>query len=237
LFLNAPKPRRVSYLLALRWYRQIAVLASMALSSALCMSMLTARVLYTRDGTYTFLAWNLGLAWLPLISAFIAKSFHQRPHIVFRLLLVGCSCLWLTFLPNAPYLITDLIHLRPRHELAFWFDLTMFIAFAWTGLLLGLVSLYWMKQVVRHIAGAWTSWVFVLVVSGLCGFGVYLGRFQNWNSWDIVTNPTELLLDIWQQVRHPIANYQTFAFSGLFALFLITAYLMLNVITRLPQEA
>src|SRR4051812_16025227 len=147
----------------------------MVLSSALCVSMLTVRVLYTHEQTYVFLAWNLLLAWLPLIMAFIAHKVHQQWHGRWRWVIIGCSCIWLALMPNAPYLITDLIRLRPRHELAFWFDLTMFVAFAWTGLLLGLVSLYWMQQLVRQVTGAVSSWFFVFVVLGLSSFGIYLG--------------------------------------------------------------
>jgi uncharacterized membrane protein len=192
---------------------------------------------YTRSDMFSFLAWNLFLAWMPLISAFVAYTLYQKPRGLFRLLAaLVCIVVWLLFLPNAPYLITDLIHLKPRMEMVFWFDLTMLIAYAVTGLLCGLVSLYWMQQVVYKLAGTIASWLFVFGVMGLCSFGVYLGRFLRWNSWDIVGDPLGLMADIWYIVRHPIANYRIYVFSVLFSLFLLAAYIMLNTFTRLPQS-
>ncbi|HVO43877.1 MAG TPA: DUF1361 domain-containing protein [Aggregatilineales bacterium] len=219
-----------------RLYRQTAVFAAMAFLSALCLSMLAVRIAYTGNLTFVFLAWNLFLAWLPLASAFVAYRFYPKCVGLLRALPVACMGIWLVFLPNAPYLLTDLVHLMPRHDMSFWFDLTLLVAFAMTGLLYCLVSLYWMQQLVVRIAGPAVSWGFVLGVSALSSFGIYLGRFQHWNSWDVVSNPMGLLVDIWQNVRHPVTHFQTFAFSGLFTLFLMAAYFMLSVLTGLRQE-
>ncbi|HLY27304.1 MAG TPA: DUF1361 domain-containing protein [Aggregatilineales bacterium] len=188
------------------------------------------------NSAYSFLAWNLVLAWLPLISAFFAYGFQQKVPGRFRPLLVVGMGVWLVFLPNAPYLITDLVHLTPNYSISFWFDLTMFLAFAGTGLLLGLISLHWMQRVVANMTSPAASWLFVFGATTLSSFGVYLGRYLRWNSWDLLSNPTGLLVDIWENVRHPILHFQTFAFSGLFTLILIAAYLMLNVLTHLQQE-
>ncbi len=216
--------------------RQFTVSASLILSSALCVFILAVRVIHTGRDTFSFLAFNLFLAWLPLISAFMAYQLHQRMPGRFRVLPLICMGIWIVFLPNAPYLITDLVHLTPRNDLAFWFDLTMFVAFAVTGLLCGLVSLHWMQQVIFNIAGSMASWIFVLSAAALSSFGVYLGRFLHWNSWDVVGNPMGLLTDIWGIVRHPIANFEIFAFAGLFTLFFVAAYLVLSALTRSPQE-
>ncbi len=219
-----------------RLYRQNTVFVSVVFSSILCLFILGLRIAYTRNLRFSFLAWNLFLAWLPLISAFAAFKLQPKLPGRFRILLLTFMGVWLIFLPNAPYLITDLVHLKARSDISFWFDLTMLIAFAVTGLLYGLVSLYWMQQVVFKLAGSAASWIFVLSATGLSSFGIYLGRFLHWNSWDLVGNPVGLLTDIWQIVRHPIANFETFAFSGLFTLFLIGTYSLLSALTRLPEE-
>ncbi len=217
-------------------HRQFAVSASLIFLSIFCVFILAVRVIHTRSSTFSFLAFNLLLAWLPLISAFSAYQLHRKLTGRFQVLPLVCMGVWLVFLPNAPYLNTDLVHLTPRNDLAFWFDLTMFVAFAVTGLLCGLVSLYWMQQVVFHIAGSVASWLFVVSATALSSFGIYLGRFLHWNSWDVVGNPTGLLTDIWGIVRHPFANFEVFAFSGLFTLFFVAAYFVLSALTRLPQE-
>ncbi|HYE72884.1 MAG TPA: DUF1361 domain-containing protein, partial [Blastocatellia bacterium] len=203
---------------------------------SLCISILGVRMVYTGSYRYIFLVWNLFLAWLPVVGALTSYNLSNRTSKRVWLPVCLCACLWLLFLPNAPYLITDLVHLKARNDFLYWFDLVMFISFAWTGIFLGLVSLYLMQEVVKKVASVWASWVFVVIVIGLSSFGIYLGRFPRWNSWDIATQPTILMADIWERVTHPVAHLQTFAFSGLFSLFLLTTYLMLLAATYLRNE-
>lgn len=217
--------------------RHLSLIAAVVVSSLLCLLLLAIRVFFTRQLTYSFLVWNLFLAGLPVVSALIADQFHQHSLRMSWAWVGGCAMLWLLFLPNAPYLITDLMHLKPRDNFFFWFDLVMFFAFAWTGLFWGLVSLFLMQGLVRKMAGSVTSWVFVVVVTGLSSFGIYLGRFPRWNSWDVASQPTILVADIWERVSHPFAHLQTYAFSALFTFFLMAAYLMLVAVTNLRHES
>src|SRR5262249_53541710 len=142
--------------------RQMMVIASMIISSGLCLALLTVRVVYTHSLTYAYLSWNLFLAWLPVISALVSNNLHQGSLKRSWFLAALCACLWLIFLPNAPYLITDLVHLRPHYDFSYWCDLIMFVSFAWTGIFLGLISLYLMQELVGRIAGGLVSWIFVL---------------------------------------------------------------------------
>jgi uncharacterized membrane protein len=198
--------------------------------------MLVLRQRYPFGTQFGFLAKNLFLAWLPLLSAWAAYQLHHKRLGLFQFLPWLFVVFWIVFLPNGPYLVTDLVHLNPRANVYFWYDLTMLIAFAMTGLLSSLVSLYWMQQLVARRAGSAMSYVFVLVISALSSFGVYLGRYLHWNSWDVISNPVGLLIDIWENVRHPITHLQTYAFSGLFTLFFLAAYVMVSAFTRLPQN-
>lgn len=216
--------------------RQFVVVISMALSSLLCLSILAMRMFYTSSFRYSFLVWNLFLAWLPVVGALTSYNLSRRSSKRSWVPVILCAGLWLVFLPNAPYLITDLVHLKTRNDFSYWFDLVMFISFAWTGIFLGLVSLYVMQEVVKRVASLWASWLFVVIVIGLSSFGIYLGRFPRWNSWDVATQPTILMADIWERVTHPFSHLQTFAFSGLFSLFLLTTYLMLFAATYLKGE-
>src|SRR5689334_21968627 len=111
-------------------YRRYAVFVPMIFASALCIAIVIARIAYTNSYTYAFLIWNLFLAWPPVICAFIAYKFHEKLTGPLRVVTLLCMGVWLVFLPNAPYLITDLVHLRPGNDAFFWFDLTMFVAFA-----------------------------------------------------------------------------------------------------------
>jgi uncharacterized membrane protein len=216
--------------------RQAAVVASLVFSTAVCIVLLALRGLYAQSLTHADLLWNLFLAWLPMLSALVAYNLHRRSRAWTRrwarqwawLILVPCLAFWLLFFPNAPYILTDMLHLQwPQYRVPVWYDLILLVAFAWTGAFLGLVSLYLMQGIVRRAAGRAMSWLFTLVVLALAGFGVYLGRFPRWNSWDVLTNPAVLMLDIWGRLTNPLANSRAFVFSALFSLCLVAMYLML----------
>lgn len=219
-----------------RNYRQIAVVVSLVFATALSLGLLGLRVAYTRGFDYVTLGWNLFLAWLPLLFALAAYNVYKQRSRLSWLVVVGCAAIWLLFFPNAPYLLTDLVHLQSSRGVPFWYDLILVVAFAWTGLFLGLVSLYLMQALVRRAAGGPASWLFALAVSGLSGFGIYLGRFLRWNSWDVFVSPAALLADIVERLRHPLAHYQTFAFSALFSLFFISAYFILVAMMAMQKD-
>lgn len=136
---------------------------------------------------------------------------------------------WLLFFPNAPYILTDLAHVtewRTSRSVPPWFDLQLHVLFAVTGLLLGFASLRIMHELVRRFWGTTAGWLFSVISLGLAGFGVYLGRFLRWNSWDLVRSPVSLLGDVAQQLVDPLRQPRTFGFTALFFLCLVLSYLM-----------
>lgn len=149
-----------------------------------------------RGATYIFLIWNLVLAWVPYGAALRFARLQKRGAGWPSLLL--CFAVWLLFLPNAPYIITDFLHFRHKPPIPMWYDLMLLFAFSSTGLLLGLLSLHVVNQSLRKIFSKNIARVLVLMSIGLSGFGIWLGRFQRWNSWDILTRPDALLYDIVQ---------------------------------------
>src|SRR5438876_642713 len=103
------------------------------------------------------------------------RSSRRRLAALGVLVLASVFSLWLVFLPNAPYLVTEFMLLRDVHNMPVWFDTAMLVSFAWTGLLLGFVSVYLVQELVRRAAGPTAGWLCVLGSFGLCGVGVYLG--------------------------------------------------------------
>jgi uncharacterized membrane protein len=216
--------------------RQLAVLASLGFATALCLGLLELRAWHYGSSAHRGLVWNLFLAWLPALGAFAAYNLNRWPTRFRWLPIIGLSLLWLLFLPNAPYLITDIIHLKQNRGVPLWYDLITLVAFAWTGLFLGLVSLYMMQMLVRRTMGNAASWFFALGALSLNGFGIYFGRFLRWNSWDVLFRPASLFNDLLEGLRNPFAYLHTIAFAGLFTLFLIAVYLMLLSFTQLHRE-
>lgn len=206
--------------------RTVATFVAAGFATVVCFAMIAGRIFYTETITYAFLVWNLFLAWIPfLISFALYQTRNRRPLVV---LLAGA--VWLAFFPNAPYIVTDLIHLRSPRNAPIWFDAILLASFAWTGLFLGLVSLRMMQSLVRRRFGAITGWCFAAVILCLSSFGVYLGRFQRWNSWDIVTNPVALFYDIADKLLDPLANKEAVGVTLLFTMFLAVAYIMTSTL-------
>ena len=186
----------------------------------LSVSLLVFRVYLTDSLKFVFLVWNLFLAWIPWI---VAVYLTKRDWPTWVLLAGGA--LWLLFFPNSPYIITDLFHLRPRNGIPQWFDLVLIMSFAWTGLLFGLGSLYRIQYHLLDRLGKRWSIAITGVILLLTSYGIYLGRFLRWNSWDLFTRPQELFMDVVDPVLSPGRNLGTTAFTVFFGLFLVLAYL------------
>jgi uncharacterized membrane protein len=212
--------------------RRALALGALALASLFCGATLVARWVYSDPGAFKFLAWNLFLAWIPLLAAGAVYDLQRRGQPVRRLL--PFAAVWLLFLPNAPYLLTDLIHLGSRDDAPLWFDLVLFSAFAWTGALIGFLSIYLMQVVVSRVAGAVWSWVFVGASLLASGFGIYLGRSLRWNSWDFVTRPDALLADVWARIANPLAYPRSFGMTVALTALLSVLYLVLYAFAQLP---
>lgn len=211
--------------------RRWLLLCILGLSSALSAAFCIFRIWYSETFVYFFLNWNLLLAWIPLGLALLLWHLHRRAQRT-RLLMLGVFAGWLLFFPNAPYIVSDLMHLGPRNGVPIWFDAIMVFSFAWNGLILGFVSLWLVQQWVAGWLGSAAGWMLVVCTLGATGFGIYLGRFQRWNSWDILVQPTGLLRDIAVLVANPFDSPRTVGVTVLFAGFLMVAYL---TVTLLPS--
>lgn len=121
-------------------------------------------------------------------------------------------------------LVTDLYNLQDMPPVPFWYGLGFFATLAWTGLLLAVASLQIVQRMVKQSYGAWISWLVVLIVVGLNGVGIYLGRFLRWNSWDIVTDPFAVLQDAITPFLHPLAYRQSVAIIIVFSALLLVVY-------------
>jgi uncharacterized membrane protein len=183
---------------------------------------------------YAFLVWNIFLAWIPLGFAHLATTFTWKRKFILITLPIA-ACLWLLFFPNAPYILTDLQHLKHlRPEIPVWFDVLLLIWFAWTGLLLGMVSLFLMQDIVRREFGRITGWLFVITVGVLASLGIYIGRFLRWNSWDMFFNPLERLTEFLYYVTNP--SLQSIIFISVFATFFIFFYITIYAFGLLLNE-
>jgi uncharacterized membrane protein len=181
------------------------------LSIGFSIALYVCRVLYTGSFLFMFIPWNLFLAWLPFFfSNLLRKEQNKFGRLVW-------FCLWLLFLPNAPYLVTDLVHLEQRLPVPFYFDLVLLFSAAWNGLLLGLLSI---KNIEEHLYQYFSRIkvkIILFSIFFLSGFGIYLGRYDRYNSWHILTQPFDLLHDITLYILQPLQHIHTWAVTVLFA--------------------
>jgi uncharacterized membrane protein len=199
----------------------VAVVLALGLASALCVSLVEVRGRYSHDSFYRFLDWNLFLAWLPLVFALAAQACAQRR---LRLAAAALGVLWLLFFPNAPYLLTDFIHLGASSTTPLWYDGLMLSAFAWTALLLGFVSLFVMQALWRNAVGSVAAWAAVVGALALASVGIYLGRYVGFNSWDALLHPVRVAHVLNAQGDNPLHHPRLTGSLVVLTCFLTAAY-------------
>ncbi|RKH07507.1 DUF1361 domain-containing protein [Corallococcus carmarthensis] len=191
--------------------------------SLLAVDLLAVRLDWSERASFAFLSWNLFLAWAPYTLALLARVLIARGlGSPWRLAPLAFG--WLALFPNAPYLVTDFIHLRQRPVVPLWFDAALLALFAATGWMLGLLSLEVWKRWLEERWGRTAAWAFVAVTSLLCGYGIYLGRVERWNSWDVLARPERLFFAMATHVREPLAHPALPQVTVFFALLLPLSY-------------
>ncbi|HEY4108419.1 DUF1361 domain-containing protein [Puia sp.] len=181
------------------------------------------RILHTGSWMFVYMIWNLFLAYIPYaLSNWLTASPKWMQQPLFR---YGIFLAWLVFLPNTFYILTDLYHLHDsRHPLApEWFDLALIFSCAWNGLLLGVLSLRQMEKLYN---------LPIYPIMALNAFGVYVGRYLRYNSWDILSNPFQLAADIGTMIIHPFRHQYAWNMIGCYTVLLIFIYTMMKKLSR-----
>lgn len=192
------------------------------LSIAFSLLLMVVRVTITGEHSYLFLAWNLFLAFIPCgitRLCMMQPSYWDR-----RWLRTGLVLLWLGFLPNSFYIITDLFHLDMDSAAPAWFDLLLLFSFAWNGVVLGILSVRQMELLSRLTWGTLRARFFLLTVMWLCAVGVYIGRYLRYNSWDVLCQPWQLAAEMLHRILHAREYAMMWGMTGLYAIFMALLY-------------
>lgn len=198
----------------------------LVLMTLFCFSLSIFRYYISETKVFLFLNWNLFLAWIPFLISSFLRTGHRRSRFLLPLAIV----IWILFFPNSPYILTDLFHLRTRSSVPVWYDLVVILSYAWAGLFCGFISLldleklllrYFRKPAVTGIAIAFLF---------LSSFGVYLGRFLRWNSWDVISNPFGLFNDIVLRIMNPSEYTKTWGVTFLMGIMLNFMYFMIKYV-------
>lgn len=190
--------------------------------SLICFSMSIFRSFYSNSIVFLFLNLNLFLASIPwLLSTFyvISKPIQSKKPFLIVLFFT-----WILFFPNAPYILTDLFHLKFETNMPIWFDLVLILSFSWTGILFGIYSLLDIENILKNQLKSKIAYFTTTAFLFIASFGVYLGRYLRWNSWNIITDPNTLISDILNRFLHPTEHPRTWGMTLAMGLFLNMVY-------------
>ncbi|MBO0932178.1 DUF1361 domain-containing protein [Fibrella aquatilis] len=193
-------------------------LRALALLTAVCLLFAVGRGLFTGVWWYLIMgAWNLFLALFPLGIMLVLRDLRSAPGLLtgnrLKLVTYSALALWLLFMPNAPYIITDLFHLRHTDNTYIYYDTLLIFVGALTGLLAGLYSTLLAHRLLNTLTNGVTAWGLVLACQALAGFGIFLGRFGRWNSWHLVSKPIVLSRALWDALGDPVAQKVTLTYG------------------------
>jgi len=221
-------------------FRRNSPLAALVLSSCVSLGILLVHVISTHNLMYWYLGWNLLLAWLPLLFVvLLRKSLTYHPWLAWSPMI--WTVLWLAFLPNSFYIVSDLLHLQSVSTTDLLYDTVMMVSFMLNGLVLGYISLYQVhKELKERLSINWTNGLVSLSLL-VCSFAIYLGRDLRWSSWDLIVNPQGILFDISNQIIDPSHHLQAFTTTLMFFVLIGTFYLVIcsivnNLLISKPSQ-
>lgn len=188
------------------------------------------RVVYTGERLFVFLLWNLFLAALPYAITWALQ--HQLRWIEEGKRFAVAFTAWLLLLPNSFYIVTDLFHLHLSGGVPLWFDLALLFSCAWNGCLMGMASLRAMERLIYLRFPVSNRWLFRMPVFALSALGIYIGRYQRFNSWDLFAQPSMLARECIGLFIQPVANRADWGMIIVFTLLLAQAYALLGRIVQ-----
>lgn len=194
--------------------------------------LLMVRIKLNKSFFFLFLIWNVFLAIIPYA---ITIYLNSKPNLS-KLKLVFWSAIWLAFLPNAPYIVTDLIHIKAVYDSLLWLDILVVLSFALSGLLLFFMSIIDMQRLIKSNFKKLPITLITTIIIFLCGFGVYLGRFLRYNSWEIISQPQILFSDILNIVIAPFQNVDAWLFTLGFGTFLVVGFWMFKNLNQFENN-
>ncbi len=200
------------------------------LSSCFSCLLLFVRMIVTNSIEYIFLPWNLFLAFVPY---WITRWMTRNVSIIEnKVKLVIALAVWLLFIPNSFYIITDLFHLTHIETAPLWFDLLLIFSFAWNGIIFGIISLRRVEVITTIVRGKGHSIFLVFVVMWLNAFGIYIGRVLRFNSWDVISDPFSLAGEILNMVLHPFENGYAWGMTLCYAVFITFLYFTIKKLSE-----
>jgi uncharacterized membrane protein len=177
----------------------------------MCVGLSLLRCFLAGNKVFLFFNWNLFLAIIPWLATTLIAIYPKYQSN--RLVLAALLLLWAVFFPNSPYILTDLFHLKIRLKIPIWFDLIEIVAFAWTGLVFGFVSLLDIEQLLLKYWNPKLTNSALTILLFISSYGVYMGRYLRWNSWDLIRSPFSIFVQIEDRITDPLSHLGTWGMT------------------------
>jgi uncharacterized membrane protein len=204
-------------------------------SSIIAIGLLIIEAIKARSGYYYFLIYNMGLAYIPLLLAWwLTYRLQKTAWLSFSNILL--TILWIGFLPNSFYMITDLIHTSESIGIDLLYNIVLIILCIFNALVAGYISLYLVHWALLKRFYYRNVHIFIALILLICSFAIYLGRFLRWNSWDVIINPAGILFDVSDSIASPSTHPQVFSTTASFFVLLTTMYIVIWQITRVLRK-
>ncbi|NBU34125.1 DUF1361 domain-containing protein [bacterium] len=210
-----------------------AVATSILIASGAALMLYFVRYIVTGTPQFNFMAWNLVLSLLALLSAIVCTLAIKNKY---KWLAIFAAVVWLFLLPNTFYMLTDFIHIKETGDITIMFDIVLVGLFAMNGFLHGLLSLYVMHKIALKKLSAIQSLISVGVIILLASFAVDIGRYLRWNSWDVLLNPTALIFDVSDILLHPFSYNRSFLITAVFFVTISSLYAVFWQLTKVQYK-
>jgi uncharacterized membrane protein len=210
-------------------------LLSVGLLSGASIFFLILRTLLSGTTRYWFIPENLALAWIGLFLAWLlTKELANRRWLSWQNF--GLTFLWLVFLPNTWYVLTDFVHIYPNGEVSQIFDIVLMSLLVFTGFILGFTSLFLVHRQLLARLSPLKSYLLIELAIATSSFAIYLGRDLRWNSWDVIKNPGGVLVNVSDRITDPFGSPRALNVTALFFMLISVIYLAFWIFSRPPHR-
>ncbi len=199
------------------------VLTALGIANTVSVSLFVMRIIGAHSTRYNFLVWNLILAWVPVVLIFWLKRRLPTSRWLSSLNIM-ITLLYVAFLPNSFYLVSDLVHLHATGEVNILFDAVLFASFIFNGFIGGMLSLYLIHvELLKRLSRERAHQIIggIILISS---FAIYLGRNLRWSTWDLLLSPAGLIFDVSEPLLNPVAHPQAFLTTVTFFMLISSMY-------------
>lgn len=209
-------------LVSLQSHRYHRIVYALIITNAASVIFFCLRLIGAENFRYWFMLWNLFLAWIaPLVAWWLVRRLHTTAWRTWQN--IGLTVIWLGFLPNSFYMVSDLIHIQQTGEVSIIFDAVLFTSFILNGFIAGYIGTFFLHRQLLQRLSVKRAYALVIGAFALSSYAIYLGRVLRWNTWDAVLHPAGLLFDVSDNILNPMSHPQAFVVTLSFTL-LITAF-------------